>query len=71
MDGYRVMPIKDAAKIGDVFVTVTGDINVIREEHFKVMKNGAIVANSGHFNAEIEIKGLEKLAKSRKRSVIS
>ncbi len=66
MDGYRVMPIKDAAKIGDVFVTVTGDINVIREEHFKVMKNGAIVANSGHFNAEIEIKGLEKLAKSKK-----
>jgi adenosylhomocysteinase len=66
MDGYRVMPIRDAAKTGDVFVTVTGDINVIREEHFRVMKNGAIVANSGHFNAEIEIKGLEKLAKSKK-----
>lgn len=66
MDGYRVMPIRDAAKTGDVFVTVTGDINVIREEHFRIMKNGAIVANSGHFNAEIEIKGLEKLAKSKK-----
>ena len=66
MDGYRVMPIKEAAKIGDIFVTVTGDVNVIRQEHFVLMKNGAIVCNSGHFNAEIEIAGLEKLAKSKK-----
>ena len=66
MDGYRVMTIKEAAKIGDIFVTVTGDINVIRREHFVLMKNGAIICNSGHFNAEIEIPGLEKLAKAKK-----
>ncbi len=66
MDGYRVMTIKEASKIGDIFVTVTGDLNVIRKEHFVLMKNGAIVCNSGHFNAEIEIPELEKLAKSRK-----
>ncbi len=66
MDGYRVMTIKEAAKIGDIFVTVTGDVNVIRREHFVLMKNGAIICNSGHFNAEIEIPGLEKLAKSKK-----
>jgi len=62
MDGYEVMPIKDAAGIGDVFVTVTGDINVIRKEHFKMMKDGAIVANSGHFNVEIDIPGLSELS---------
>ncbi len=67
MDGYRVMPMKDAARIGDVFVTVTGDINVVRKEHFMIMKDGAIVANSGHFNVEIEIPALEKLAKAKKR----
>ncbi len=66
MDGYRVMTIKEAAKIGDIFVTVTGDVNVIRREHFVLMKNGAIVCNSGHFNAEIEILELEKLARSKK-----
>ncbi|MBI4982136.1 MAG: adenosylhomocysteinase [Candidatus Omnitrophica bacterium] len=66
MDGFEVMPIKDAAKIGDIFVTVTGDINVIRGEHFKVMKDGAIVANSGHFNVEIDIDSLKKMAKSRR-----
>ncbi|MFA5115889.1 MAG: adenosylhomocysteinase [Candidatus Omnitrophota bacterium] len=66
MDGYRVMPMKEAAKIGDVFITVTGDINVIRKEHFMAMKDGAIVANSGHFNVEIDIPALEKLAKSKK-----
>jgi len=66
MDGFDVMPIMDAAKIGDIFVTVTGDINVIRREHFKVMKDGAIVANSGHFNVEIDIPGLEKEAKSKR-----
>jgi adenosylhomocysteinase len=67
MDGYRVMPMHEAAKIGDIFVTVTGDINVIREEHFKVMKNGAILANSGHFNVEIDIPALERLAKQKRR----
>lgn len=66
MDGYEVMSLKNAAKIGDIFVTVTGDINVIREEHFKVMKDGAILANSGHFNVEIDIPALEKIAKAKK-----
>jgi len=68
MDGFQIMPIKDAAKIGDIFVTVTGDINVIRREHFKVMKDGAIVSNSGHFNVELDIPGLEKLS-SKKRQI--
>ena len=67
MDGFDVMPIKDAAKIGDVFVTVTGDISVIRKEHFQAMKDGAIVSNSGHFNVEIDIPALAKLSKSKKR----
>ncbi len=67
MDGFEVMPIKDAAKKGDIFVTVTGDINVIRGEHFVSMKDGAIVSNSGHFNVEIDIPALEKLKKSKKR----
>ena len=67
MDGFQVMPISEAAKVGNIFVTVTGDINVIRGEHFQVMQNGAIVCNSGHFNAEIEIKALEKLSKSKKQ----
>ena len=66
MDGFQVMPIKDAAKIGDIFVTVTGDINVIRKEHFATMKDGAIVSNSGHFNVELDIPGLEALSKSKK-----
>lgn len=66
MDGYRVMPILEAAKIGDIFVTVTGDKNVIRKEHFEVMKDGAILANSGHFNVEISIPDLESLAKSKR-----
>ena len=66
MDGFRVMPIRDASGIGDIFVTVTGDINVIRREHFLLMKDGAIVANSGHFNVEIEIAALEKICKSKK-----
>ncbi|HTY44535.1 MAG TPA: adenosylhomocysteinase [Patescibacteria group bacterium] len=67
MDGYEVMPIRQAAKIGDMFVTVTGDINVIRKEHFKAMKDGAIVSNSGHFNVEIDIPGLESLKKAKRR----
>ena len=63
MDGYQVMPMMDAAKIGDIFCTVTGDINVIDGHHFEAMKDGAIVANSGHFNVEINIPALEKMAK--------
>jgi adenosylhomocysteinase len=67
MDGYRVMPIKEAAKIGDIFVTVTGDTSVIRKEHFKLMKDGAILANAGHFNVEISIPDLEKISKSKRK----
>lgn len=66
MDGFRVMPMSNAAKIGDFFVTVTGDVSVIREEHFKVMKDGAIVCNSGHFNVEIDIPALKKLSKKKR-----
>ena len=62
MDGYQVMPMVDAAKVGDIFCTVTGDINVLDGHHFEVMKDGAIVANSGHFNVEINIPALEKLS---------
>jgi adenosylhomocysteinase len=62
MDGYRVMPMADAAQIGDIFCTVTGDINVIDRHHFEAMKDGAIVANSGHFNVEINIPALENLS---------
>jgi len=65
-DGYQVMPLSKASKIGDIFVTVTGDINVIRKEHFKQMKDGAIVANSGHFNVEIDIPALKKMAKKKR-----
>ncbi|MBI5145521.1 MAG: adenosylhomocysteinase, partial [Candidatus Omnitrophica bacterium] len=67
MDGYEVMPIKEASEIGDIFVTTTGDTSVIRREHFAAMKDGAIVANSGHFNVEIDIPALEKLSKAKKR----
>jgi len=63
MDGFQVMKGIDAAKAGDIFVTVTGDAHVLRKEHFDVMKDGAIVANSGHFNVEIDVKALEKMAK--------
>ena len=66
MDGYQVLPMIEAAKIGDIFCTVTGDIKVIRQEHFEVMKDGAIVANAGHFNVEIDIPALEQLSKSRR-----
>jgi adenosylhomocysteinase len=65
MDGFEVMPMKDAAKIGDFFCTVTGDINVVDAGHFEVMKDGAIVANSGHFNVEINIPALEKMSKGK------
>ena len=63
MDGYRVMPMAEAAPLGDVFVTLTGDIDVVRVEHMRRMKDGAIVANSGHFNVEIDLAGLAKAAK--------
>src|SRR5919108_927153 len=66
MDGHRVMSMNEAAKIGDVFVTVTGNKNVITREHFDSMKDGAIIANSGHFNVEIDIPSLEKLASSKR-----
>ncbi|MGB2615176.1 MAG: adenosylhomocysteinase [Phycisphaerae bacterium] len=69
MDGYWVMPMAEAAKVGDLFITVTGDCTVIRPEHFRVMKSGAIVANSGHFNVEIDLEGLEKMAKKVRRGV--
>jgi len=66
MDGFTAMPIRQAARIGDFFCTVTGNINVIRKEHFQIMKDGAIVANSGHFNVELDLVGLESIAKSRR-----
>lgn len=66
MEGFRVMPMVEAAKIGDFFCTVTGDINVIDEHHFEVMKDGAVISNSGHFDVEINIKKLKKMAKSAK-----
>ncbi len=69
MDGFRVMPMAEAAKIGDLFCTLTGDINVLRPEHFAVMKDGAIVSNSGHFNVEIDIPGLEKMSTEVKKDV--
>jgi adenosylhomocysteinase len=66
MEGYRVMSMAEAAKIGDIFVTVTGNKNVLAKEHFENMKNGAVVANSGHFNVEIDIPALEKLSSSKR-----
>jgi adenosylhomocysteinase len=66
MNGLRVMPIAEAAPIGDIFVTATGDINVIRKEHMQKMKSGAIIANSGHFNVEISIPDLEALSKAKR-----
>ena len=67
MDGFRVMPMLEAARIGDIFVTSTGDINVIDRQHFEVMKDGAILANSGHFNVEINIEALEEMAVEKRR----
>jgi len=66
MDGFRAMPMEEAAKVGDFFVTVTGNLKVIRKEHFAAMKDGAIVCNSGHFNVELDIPALAKLARRRK-----
>jgi adenosylhomocysteinase len=70
MDGYQVMPLLEAARVGDIFITVTGDKNVIDKKHLRVMKDGAILANSGHFNAEINIPALESLTE-KKRTVRS
>jgi len=66
MDGFRVMPMKEAALIGDIFVTLTGDLNVIDRHHFELMKDGAIVANSGHFNVEINIPALEEMSNEKR-----
>jgi adenosylhomocysteinase len=66
MDGFKVLSMKEAAKVGDIFVTLTGDINVVDEKHFEMMKDGAIIANSGHFNVEINIPALEKISKSKR-----
>jgi adenosylhomocysteinase len=67
MDGYQVMPMRKAAEVGDIFITVTGDISVLRKEHFEAMKDGAIICNSGHFNVEINIDVLEKISVSKRR----
>ena len=67
LDGYRVMPMEEAAEIGDIFVTVTGNKGVLRQEHFRAMKDGAVICNSGHFNVEIDIPALEALARGRRR----
>jgi len=69
MEGYGVMPLRDAASIGDVFVTVTGDRDVIRREHLELMKDGAVLANSGHFDVEIDKGALEELSRGRKRRI--
>jgi len=66
MDGFDVMSMAEAAPIGDVFITATGDINVVRREHILVMKDGAILANAGHFNVEVSVQDLESLAKSKR-----
>ncbi|MGH7406393.1 MAG: adenosylhomocysteinase [Candidatus Methylomirabilales bacterium] len=66
MDGYTVLPSREAAKAGQVFVTVTGDIHVLREEHFALMRDGAVLANAGHFNVEIDLEALERMAKKRR-----
>ncbi len=67
MDGFRVMPVLEAARIGDIFVTLTGDINVIGPKHFRWMKDGAIICNSGHFNVEVDIEGLKRISRKRRR----
>jgi adenosylhomocysteinase len=69
MDGFWVMPMSQAAGIGDIFITVSGNVHVIREEHFREMKNGAYVCNSGHFNVEIDIDALERIAVRKTRNV--
>ena len=68
MDGFEVMPMLRAAKIGDVFITATGDKDVIVRDHFKLMKDGAVLGNSGHFNVEISVRQLEQVASSKKQA---
>ena len=67
MDGFRVVPVLEAARIGDIFVTLTGDISVLGPNHFRRMKDGAIVCNSGHFNVEVDIEGLERVSRKRRK----
>jgi adenosylhomocysteinase len=68
MDGFRVMPMAEAAKIGEVFITVTGDKSILRVEHFQAMKDGAVICNSGHFNVEIDIPALESLSLAKRQT---
>jgi len=68
MDGFRVMPMAEAAPLGDIFCTVTGDVNVLDRPHFEAMKDGAIVSNSGHFNVEVNIPALEALSNGKRRA---
>ncbi len=67
MDGYRVMPMPEAARVGDVFVTLTGNTHVVSLEHMRLMKDGAIIANAGHFNVELELDALAKVAQGPRR----
>lgn len=67
MDGYQVMPMDEAARIGNFFCTLTGDIRVLRKEHFEVMKSGAIISNSGHFNVELDLDALSEMAAARRQ----
>ena len=69
MDGFRVMSMHEAAQIGDLFITLTGDIHVLRKEHFELMKDGAMVANSGHFNVEVDTEALRSLSKETRKGV--
>ena len=68
MDGFRVMPLTEAAKLGDVFITVTGNKAVVAGDHFRLMKDGAVVANSGHFNVELDLPALEKLSQAKRQT---
>jgi adenosylhomocysteinase len=67
MDGHRVLPMSEAAPLGDLFITVTGNVHVLRAEHFDCMKDGTVIANSGHFDCEIDLKALEKIARRKRR----
>jgi adenosylhomocysteinase len=67
MDGYRVLPMAEAARVGDVFVTLTGNVGVVRVEHMRAMKDGAVLANSGHFNVELDLEGLKRTAQGPTR----
>jgi adenosylhomocysteinase len=66
MEGFRVLPMAEAARVGDIFITATGNKDIVREEHLRVMKNGAVLANSGHFNVEIDIAALDRLSTSKR-----